>query len=188
MTTQEKLYTADDLWELSHHPDYSERRLELTKGRLIDMAPAGGKHGGVALKLGRLIGNFVEDSGLGFATAAETGYILATDPATGATVRAPDVGFIVGERLPDGLPVRYIPLAPDLAVEVVSPTDTAAEVQDKVVEYLSAGVRMVWVVYPSSKTITVHLPGASRTLDENATLEGGNVLPGFSVPVRNVFA
>src|SRR5512142_1958221 len=89
MATREKLLTLDNLWELSH--DGSARRRELVKGELIEMAPAGGLHGIIAMRLGQYILAYVDKHDLGFVTAAETGYILTENPLT---VRAPDVGFV----------------------------------------------------------------------------------------------
>jgi hypothetical protein len=119
MVTREKLYTAHDLWEISHDDD--ERRYELVEGVIYDMPPAGGLHGNIAMILGWHIAGFVMQNDLGFVTAAETGFSLTGD---NLNVLAPDVGFISKNRLAT-LPEGYIPLAPDLAVEVVSPNDKA---------------------------------------------------------------
>src|SRR6267154_695687 len=98
MVTHQKLYTADDLWELSHLPEYADKRLELVQGDIIEMSPTAGAHGIVASKLDRLLGNYVEDHDLGITTWAETGYLLAQDESGKTTVRAPDFGFVTKER------------------------------------------------------------------------------------------
>lgn len=184
---QEKQYTAGDLWELSHRPDNEGKRFELSEGVLIEMAPAGLKHGGFALQLGRLIGDFVDEHQLGLVTAAETGFILFTDESGKDTVRAPDVGFIAAARLPKELPDGYAPFAPDLAVEVVSPGDSADEIEKKVNEYLKYGTQMVWVFYPKTRSVLAQTPNSVQRLDINGTLDGGDVLPGFRLAVREVF-
>jgi Uma2 family endonuclease len=120
-------------------------------------------------------------------TAAETGYVLHRSDDGKDTVRAPDVGFVSKARLPAGLPKGYIPFAPDLAVEVVSPNDKAAEIQTKIGEYLRYGVRLIWVLYPDNQSIVVHTKEGARTLTVDDTLDGGDVLPGFSLPVRDLF-
>ncbi len=185
---QEKLYTAEDLWELSHRPDNEGKRFELSEGVLIEMAPAGLKHSGFALQLGRLIGDFVDEHQLGLVTAAETGFILFTDERGKDTVRAPDVGFISAARLPKELPDGYAPFAPDLAVEVVSPGDSADEIEKKVNEYLKYGTQMVWVFYPKTRSVLAQTPNSIQRLDINGTLDGGDVLPGFRLAVRAVFS
>jgi Uma2 family endonuclease len=185
---QEKLYTAEDLWELSHRPENEGRRLELSEGVLIEMSPAGGKHGGIALDLGSLVRSHVKEHNLGYTTAAETGYILFKNPHGKDTVRAPDVGFVSAARLPEGLPDGYIPVAPDLAIEVVSPDDSADEIEKKVNEYLKHGTRMVWVFYPKTRSVLAQTPNSIQRLDINGTLDGGDVLPGFRLAVREVFS
>lgn len=189
MAVQERLYTAADLWELSHSPEYDEQRLELSEGVLIVMAPAGTQHGKRALKLGRIVGDYVEANDLGETTAAETGFILYSNPDGKDTVRAPDVGFISKARVPEeGLPDGYFLGAPDLAIEVVSPNDSADEIQQKVNEYLQYGTKAVWVFYPKSKTIAVHTANGTQTLHPGDTLDGGDVLPGFKLTVSDLFS
>ncbi|MBN1309831.1 MAG: Uma2 family endonuclease [Anaerolineae bacterium] len=183
MVAQLRLYTAGDLWEMSRRMGDRER-LELVKGEIQAMTPSGGRHGEVAIEIGAFIRTHVKSRQLGRVTGAETGYILSTDPDT---VRAPDVGFVSSTRAPGPLPESFIPYAPDLAVEVVSPHDTATKIHQKVVEYLRAGTQLVWVLYPESRTVAVHTSDGAHTLTEENTLDGGDVLPGFSVPVREIF-
>lgn len=183
MAVQLRLYTASDLWEMSHRVDDRER-LELVRGEIRVMTPSGGRHGEVAIEAGALIRAHVKSHRLGRVTGAETGYVLSTNPDT---VRAPDVGFVSSTRAPDPFPDEFIPYAPDLAVEVVSPYDTATKIHQKVAEYLHAGTRTVWVLYPESKTIVVHISDGAHTLTEQDMLSGGDVLPGFSVLVGEMF-
>ncbi|MBK9124896.1 MAG: Uma2 family endonuclease [Chloroflexi bacterium] len=181
-----KLYTAADLWALSHSADYDSARLELDEGELIVMSPAGGEHGATAMTIGAMIHAFVRQHRLGHVTAAETGYILGQSADGRDTVRAPDVGFVRADRLPV-LPSGFIPLAPDLAVEVVSPTDTAQDVQHKIDQYLSYGTTQVWVVYPALRQVVVHTRAGSHTLTAADTLTAGDLLPGFALPLGEVF-
>ena len=187
MTLLTQTYTAEDLWELSGEPDYAGLRLELSEGELIVMSPAGGSHGVIALRLGRFMGDFVEAQQLGFVFGAETGFVLDTGTGGAYTVRAPDVAYVSRDRLPGGAPDRFVPLAPDLAVEVVSPNDRADEVNRKLLDYLRYNTRLVWLVYPATHTIVVHDGAAARVLGENDLLDGGAVLPGFTLPVKRVF-
>ncbi len=185
---QEKIYTADDFWEISHSPENQDKRLELVEGVIYEMSPAGGKHGEIAMEIGMFIRLYVKEHRLGRVTAAETGYILFKNPDGKDTVRAPDVGFVAMERAPDGLPKGYVPFAPDLAVEVISPGNTAGDIHNKMLELLRAGTRIVWIIYPDSQTVVVHTPEGAKTLEINDTLDGGDVLPGFTLPVKDVFA
>ncbi|MBI4788080.1 MAG: Uma2 family endonuclease [Chloroflexi bacterium] len=183
MVVATKLMTADELLRLPR----GRYRYELVKGELIQMTPAGARHGVVALKIGARLEAFVESKQLGVVCAAETGFVLAYDPDT---VRAPDAAFISKARIPkEGMPEAYWPLAPDLAVEVVSPRDTASEVQTKVVEWINAGTRLVWVVDPKTQTVTVyHSLAEVRVLTVNDMLDGADVVPGFESAVKEIFA
>lgn len=183
MVTQEKLYTAADLWELSHQLEYADKRLELIEGAIVENDLGGGWHGVIAGWICANIGSFVEGSRLGYVSSPGTGYSLSP-----YSVRAPDVGFVAADRLPDGPPEGYIPLAPDLAVEVVSPSDSASEIHERVQDFLRAGTRLVWVIYPRSRTAEVHAGEGAQTLDEAAMLDGGDVLPGFRALLAEVFA
>ncbi len=182
MVADERLYTVNDLWELSR--EKNETRLELIEGAIIEMSPAGDRHGLLANWTAYILTGFVETHDLGEVNAAETGFVLSDEPPT---VVAPDVSFISKERL---LPLtgKFYPIPPDLAVEVVSPNDSAPEVRRKVDLYLQAGTRLVWVIYPEGRLIDVYRPAApTLTLRGEEVLDGGDVLPGFAVPVSRVF-
>jgi Uma2 family endonuclease len=178
-----KLFTAAELFQLS----IPGRRLELVKGELFEMAPAGGRHGSVAMTVGILLGAHVRANRLGRVFAAETGFILRLNPDT---VRAPDAAFVAMHRLPGGEPpIGFVDLAPDLAVEVLSPSDRPGEVAEKVADWLRAGTRLVWVIDPATRSATVY-----RSLDDVQELsvadrlDGEQVVPGFSCALAEVFA
>jgi Uma2 family endonuclease len=181
MATTAEITTAE---QLLHAPDLGP--CELVRGELIMMSPAGYAHGSIAGRITRALGDFVEPRGLGDVLGAEPGFVLARDPDT---VRAPDVAFVRSERVPREKPRGFFEGAPDIAVEVLSPDDRAGEVNAKVHEWLQAGSRIVWVVDPETETVSVW---RSRTdivvLGTSDTLSGGDVLPGFSLPVAQVFA
>lgn len=184
MVAPARLMTVE---ELAHLPD-NGARYELARGELIEMAPPGGEHGSIAGRLAYLLGVAVYPQRSG-AVIIETGYVLSRDPDI---VRSPDVSVLLRERIPDsGITRTFIRGAPDLAVEIVSPGDTAVEVADKVQDYLTHGVRLVWVVEPKTQTVTVYRPdGTARLLQAaaNHTLDGEGVIPGFSTPVQELFA
>lgn len=179
---QPRPVTADELLRM---PD-DGFRYELVAGELRRMTPAGGRHGRIAMKVGISLGHYVEQNQLGAVYAAETGFRLASNPDT---VRAPDLAFVDQARAaamsdPEG----YLPGAPDLAVEVVSPGDTYAEVEEKVLEWLDAGTRMVIVVNPRRGAVTVYRSRDEiRVLSGDDVLDGGDVVPGWSVPVGRLF-
>jgi Uma2 family endonuclease len=182
MTVHTRPLTAEDLWEMPHHGG----RCELVRGELRDMSPAGGEHGHVAVSIAALLRNHVKPRNLGFVLAAETGFVVGRNPDS---VLAPDVSFVRCGRLPPGKITRkFVPLVPDLAVEVLSPWDKPGEVKEKIKDWLDAAVGMLWVVDPDNETITVHRPGKpARTLRAADTLEGADVVPGFRCAVAEVF-
>jgi len=157
-------------------------RCELVGGELAMMMPAGGRHGRFAMRIAFALGGFVDRNGLGDVLVAETGFVLARHPDT---VRAPDVAFVrLGRQIDDG----FIDGAPDLAVEVVSPSDRPKAVADKVREWLDGGAEAVWVVDPDARTVTVHERlRVPRVFAETETLDGGAVLPGFTLQLRELF-
>ena len=179
--TTAQLLTAEDLWRLPNN-----QRRELVKGELRIMAPAGFEHGVVIQRLSIRLGTHVEKRRLGVTVGAETGFLLSRNPDT---VRGADIAFVSAPRLPQGQQITgYFPGAPDLAVEVVSPNDTMAEVEDKVDEYLAAGAKLVWVVNPRRKTVTVHRPQTPPAmLGELQALTGDDVVPDFRCPVAEIF-
>lgn len=187
MELQEKLYTASDFWEFTQHPDKDTQRFDLIEGEIREMAPAGEEHGDIASELNMLIRLFVKEHNLGRVTAAETGYVLHVNPNGRDTVLAPDVGFTSWETANQRAAEKFAPNPPDLAVEVVSPNDAAAEIQEKVLKYLQYGTKLVWVVYPRTQTVEVHDNSGTKRLGPNVTLDGGTVLPGFKILVKNCF-
>jgi len=161
-------------------------RRDLMEGEVQTMAAAGTQHGIIAMRLGGAIGNYADDRGLGPVFAAETGFTLARNPDT---VLAPDAAFLRAGRVPAGAsPEGFWEVAPDLVVEVDSPGDSLREVDAKVAAYLRHGVRLIWVAQPKRRVVLVYALGvAPRTLDAEAALDGGEVLPGFSYPLARLW-
>lgn len=183
MAIARKLLTAEDLLRL---PD-DGRRHELIAGELRTMAPAGEEHGGIALTIGADLNRHVRAHKLGLVVGAETGFLLATDPDL---VRAPDAAFVARERVrATGVVPGYRQGAPDLAIEVVSPHDLYTEVEEKVETWLAHGARLVIVVDPRRRTVRVQRSLTEvRHLTVEDTLEGEDVVPGWALPVRELFA
>src|SRR5688572_3965126 len=153
MSTAARSITAEELFRMP-----GDQRRELVKGELRTMAPAGFEHGAIIINIAWRLADYVKRNDLGVVLGAETGYVLRRNPDT---VRGADVSFVAIARIPaKRLPQKFWEGAPDLAVEVMSPEDTANELGEKVGEYLSAGARLVWVVNPKRRTVTVHRPGS----------------------------
>jgi Uma2 family endonuclease len=161
-------------------------RYELIRGELRRMAPAGMEHGEIGMNVGISLGNWVLPRGLGRVYNADTGYFLSHTPET---VVAPDASFVRADRLPPRAERKgYSAVVPDLAVEIVSPSDTRPEVDEKVALYMAAGVPLLWVAYPKRRVVRVHRPGQEPVeLGEGEVLDGEDVLPGFRLPVVDVF-
>ena len=170
---QRTLLTAEELFEL---PDDGYRS-ELIDGEMVIMTPTGAEHGVLTVRIGRLLDEYVSANELGVCCGAETGFILRRDPDS---VRAPDAAFVAAARIPvTGVPRTYWPCAPDLAVEVMSPSDRLADMHAKVAEYFASGARLVWIVEPATRTVYVHRPPHDvRALGNEDDLDGGDVLPG----------
>lgn len=175
--------TADDLLRL---PDDGMRR-ELIAGELHEMPSAGGEHGyvgGSALGELRAFLKQHPEIGGGF-FAAETGFRLSSDPDT---VRAPDVAYVGPDRLAKARARGFPELAPDFVVEVVSPNDTAAEIQQKMDEWLQAGVRLAWVLFPATRSAMTYLAdGTVHLLHADDTIMAEPVLPGFACRLGDLF-
>jgi Uma2 family endonuclease len=173
--------TAEDLWQM---PDDGMKH-ELVRGELRTTPPTGHEHGWLASRIDRRLANHVDEQGLGDVTT-EVGCRLPTEPET---VRAPDVAFIARARVEAaGRSRRYFEGAPDLAVEVVSPSDTSTEVHEKALDWLAAGTRLVLVVHPRPRTVTAYRSAADIViLRDGDTLEAGDVVAGWSVAVAELF-
>jgi len=178
--SSQKLMTAEELFARSSQLG----RCELIEGELVKMSPTGESHAGLAGEIGHHLRLHVKERDLG-KVYPEVGFLLARDPDT---VREPDVAYIAKDRLPEARGPKFIPIPPDLAVEVNSPNDTAGDVVAKVQLWLAHGTRAVWVVDPKSKTVTTYHPdGSARVVHHNQTLTGGDVLPGFELPLSQLF-
>jgi Uma2 family endonuclease len=172
--------TAEDLLRLN----IQDKRSELVRGRLVVREPAGFAHGVVAARIGEHMATFVRLHSLGLVVAAETGFTLARDPDT---VRAPDVGFVRRDRVPDPLPRGYASMAPDLVVEVLSPDDRPGEVLAKIADWLRAGTRLAWVVDPIRRCARVYRADGTETFAAaDDSLDGEDVLPGFVLPLAAI--
>jgi Uma2 family endonuclease len=173
--------TAEELMEL---PDDGSTFYELSRGILICMSPSAYQPSRIAGVLLVRLGGFVDQHNLGEYGSADGGFKLASNPDT---VRAPDVWFVRADRAPAAEDPGFYNGPPDLAIEVLSPSDRFHKVALKIRDYLDAGTPLVWVLDPESKLTAVFRPGAPvRFIETDGTLDGEDVLPGFSLPLRDV--
>ena len=183
-----KLYTVDDVWELSHRPGNENKYFYLIDGELYWDMPPGGLHGSLAVEIAYRLKAFAQGQDLGQLTV-ETGYY---PPDSRQTVLAPDVAFISKARAPQPFPEKFVPAFPELAVEILSPSDTLAGARRKAQVYIANGTSLVWIVSPAE--FGVHVCRASETdrmtiefVGRGDSLSGETVLPGFMLDLKTLF-
>jgi len=177
----EQLLTIAEFEQLPEEHAYT---IELVRGRLVRSPRPASLHGRLVARLVRRLDEFAETGAHGVVLAG-AGVILSRKPDT---VRGPDITFFSPERIPATSYATTFWGPPDLAIEITSPSNRVSEIQEKVTDYLDAGVRLVWVVDPPTETVTVYrLGGAARMLRADEVLEGDDVLPGFRLPLASVF-
>lgn len=179
MVVQQKRYTLAEYQAFTELPENKNRLFELIDGEIVERA-ASFTPSKIAIRIGRFIGSFADE--LGYVTGADGTYVLSETHSF-----MPDVGYISKISLPQE-PEREVYGPPDLAIEVKSPTDSKREMRLKVEDYLRFGTKLVWLVFPEERRVEVYEPDQDvLELDINDTLNGGDVLPGFTLPVRDIF-
>jgi Uma2 family endonuclease len=187
IVTSDKTYNKDQFFDLSRFFD-SKYQYELRDGVIYQMPPTSMLPSKIALRIALHIGNYLLKNDIGHLTGADGGYELNDD-----NTFAPDVGFISYERQPADTEKGFVPQAPDLAVEVVSPYDSITETQQKAEKYLSVGTKLVWIVYPKTETVDVCRLTENDELHitemkKDETLSGEDVLPNFTLAIKDIFA
>ena len=185
MSIQKTLLTAGQFFDFCCKND---GRYELVEGEVVELSPANDEHSGISVNIGTAFNNYSRLYGFGQA-GVEAGHILVTGPDT---VRGPDVSFRFVPRERRRQSTGFLAGAPDIAVEVVSPSNTAAEIERKVGEYLAAGSQRVWVVYPATRTaarrvVVHHSGGTAITYSGSDVITDEELLPGFSLPLSEIF-
>lgn len=185
MAVERKLLSVEELFKFLDLPENRDRRFELIKGVIYEVSPSKPRQTVCAIRIAHFLSAFVIPRDLGYVTGADGGYKLSSEDFF-----VPDAAFIAKSRLPK-LPDEYFSIAPDLAVEVVFPNDSNAKVHRKAMRYLTLGTRLVWVVYPKDHLIHVYHPAADgahvQEIGIDGTLDGGEVLPDFTLPARDIF-
>ena len=177
---QERLMTGE---ELARHPEHEP--CELVNGRVVPMAPAGHIHGEAESRLDAELALHARQTGSGRVMVGEVGIYTGRDPDT---VRGADIVFISQERYARRGPSAFLDVAPELVVEILSPEDRPGQVQDKIREYLAAGVDRIWFVNPRRQSVLVYRSsGQVEALEVGDTLRDEEILPGFSLPLSELF-
>jgi Uma2 family endonuclease len=176
-----RTYTAADVFELE-----DDERHELIDGELITLPGSGGRASAIGVRIARLIGNFLDDYPLGFILGADGGFVVTHSPEM---ILSPDAAYISADRLPGGqLPEKFIQTYPDLAVEVLSPSDRRSDAERKVQRYLAAGTPLIWLVDPKLETVAVYRQsGSVERLGKGRAVSGEDILPGFEILVDTIF-
>lgn len=187
MVVQKKIYTLAEFSELAELPDNANRLLELIDGQIVEKMPSF-RPSQIAALILTYLNLYLFKNLIGYVTGADGSYVIDEDNQF-----IPDVGYIAKARMPE-MPERTALVPPDLAVEVVSPTDSVRKVQRKARRYLRAGTKIVWIVYPEDQTVDVCLPDETEPdgmriieFGVDSILDGGDVLPGFTLAVKAIF-
>jgi Uma2 family endonuclease len=184
---QEKLYTVEEFFNYTTGRD-EDKLFELVRGEIREVAGSGDVNTVLAMRVGYFLNNWIIPRKLGYVTGADGSYVLHHNFPD--TVRIPDVGFISRERLPK-FTGKFISIPPDLAIEIVSPSETADDISEKKNDYLKYGVRLVWIVYPKTKHVDIFYATSKDAIhtsaDINGMLNGEDVLPGFTLLVKDIF-
>lgn len=180
-----KLMTAEEFCDWVHRPENDNRWFELVRGEVIELPPPLKPHGSICFNICRIVGNYIFERGIGYATSNDSGVILERDPDT---VRGPDIAYYTDAETFEELHPKYGEVPPLLVIEVLSPDDRADRITRKVLDYLQNGVLLVWLVDFEARTVTVYKPSdGPRLLGEKDELTGNSVLPGFRCRVEEFF-
>lgn len=179
---QPKIVTSEEFYAFVNRPENRDRMFERVQGEIIEVSPANSYSSAVAILISYFFVDFNLKHDLGFVLGADAGFDFPDE-----TTYSPDVAFISKTRQAELPSKGFNPVVPDVVVEVVSPGNTANEIHGKVVDYLAAGVKIVWIVYPLAKQVVVHTTSGAKTYGVNDTLDAGDVLPGFTLEVRRIF-
>lgn len=187
MVLQQQSITADRFLEIAEQAQNQDCVMELVQGVVVEMSKPTVGHGEIISWLNIRIGNFVIENDLGRICSGDAGFVLERNPHGRDTVRGLDFAFIDKAKAPGPLQFTWYEIAPDLAVEVISPNNRTSDTQLKVMQLLNAGTRLVWLVYPESRVVVAHSADGAIILHEDDILSGHDVLPGFAMRVGDIF-
>lgn len=179
--------SAVDFVEVANLPEYADCLVELVDGEIVTLPFSNGLHGRIVIRLGGKIDRFLDEHALGQVTGADAGFALERNSDGRDTVRGLDIAFLSRERAPEPLAESIIEIVPDLAIEVISPSNSADDIRLKVRQLLAAGCAQVWVVYPSLREVDVHSANGIEIYREDDSLSAPDILPGFELAVSDIF-
>ena len=187
MEMERQLISVDDYLQIVEHVDYEDRVVELIQGEIVEMPLPSPIHAAVLITLSTALHNHVQASGLGRVLGGDVPFVLERNADGRDTLRGLDIAYLSTARHPGELPHRPFEIAPDLAVEIISPGNRAEDIEKKIEQLLDAGARLVWVVFPELRSVAVHSPEGTFKLKSTDMLSGGDVLPGFEIRVGDIF-
>lgn len=187
MVTRDHLYTVDEFLAFTALPEHADTRFELHDGVIEEIPPSTAANSAIAIAIADFIRDFVRTSKLGFVTGTDGGYRVGTN-----TMYQPDVAYISRERLPSLKNIHVIPMAPDLAIEIISPSESQPKVTRKVQGYLRDGTKLVWAVYPDEKQVDVYRLTETgdmtiKPVSGDGELDGENVSPDLKIALKAIF-
>ena len=186
MEVLSKRVNADNILEYANLPEFADRRVELVEGEIVTRGRRGGLVGVVLLRLATEIGNYLKICGSGEITGGGAGFVLERSEYSGDTVRGLDIAVVGNERAEELYSGRLVEGAPDLAVEIVSPSNTISDMKRKTRQLLEAGAIQVWIVDPDLREVDVYTRAGSANYREGDTLSAGDALPGFEIAVADI--
>ncbi len=187
MIIERQIISADEFLEIVERPEYENRIVELVEGEIVEMPLPNPIHAALLISLSTTINVFVQENKLGRVLGGDAPFILERNPGGKDTLRGIDIAFISSERSPELLPPKPLELLPDLAVEITSPSNTADDIKKEIQQLLNAGTSLIWIVYPELRCVVVHTSKGSVTLSGDDVVTGGAILPGFEIPVSEIF-
>ena len=187
MEIERQLLGVDDFLQIIEHADFEDRVVELIEGEIVEMPLPNPIHAAILISLSTAMNVFVKENRLGRVLGGDVPFILERNPDGRDTLRGLDIAYLSTERFPGTLTRRPFAVAPDLAVEIISPGNKAEDIEKKIEQLLEAGASLVWIVYPDLRRVAVHSPAGTVRLRDSDTLSGGDVLPGFEIRVDDIF-
>ncbi len=180
--------SVEDFLEIANRPEYADCRVELVEGEIVTMSTVRSVHAEIEAHLIIKVGGYIHQHRLGRIYSGDAGFVLERNPDGRDTVRGLDIAFISRAKAPEPLPNTWVEVAPDLAIEIMSPSNTVGDTNLKIDQLLRAGCPQVWIVHPDLRRVDVHSLAGMRVYREGDMLSGGDILPGFELAVSDIFS